>query len=213
MDTSQAAVDAAFDRVVNHRCSAALVSAFFEEQGPFAGTTFDLLEPNDPNRIDPADLLAITFLYVVVPPLGVREILGRDAEDLERLLREVPVGVDLWEASVDHLSAAEAAWTKLREYDGVKDVISGKLLARKRPQLIPIIDSRVTEAIPAPEGHYWQAFQSSLQNADRRQRVEALRPEALSAQIPLLRLLDVAIWMHHSRGRSARQARATAGCD
>lgn len=51
--------------------AAALVKAYFDPVGPFAGATFDTLGDNEPDHVGADDLLAVTLLDVKVPALVV----------------------------------------------------------------------------------------------------------------------------------------------
>jgi Family of unknown function (DUF6308) len=187
-----------------------LVEAFFSPDRPFAGESFVTLgyDSVNPYRIEVSDLLAVTFLDVTVRPGAVRSIVGSDANDLSKLLRKVPISVNLWEASPRDMADARVLFERLRAYKWVKDVTAGKILARKRPALIPVVDRTVEKAIYAPPGRYWEAFRVALTDSNRRGRVDALPPSTLDTRIPLLRVLDAAIWMEFSGGTNAKRVRA-----
>jgi len=211
-DSRQEAVNERVDRILTDPSVPALVEAFYETEGPFAGATFDTLGANPPDAFVSDDLLAVTLLDVIVKPPAFRCILGDDAALLGSLLRPVSANTDLWDASDADLDAAAAAWERLRGYGGIKKVTAGKLLARKRPRLIPIVDSVVEATIGAPNQRYWRSFRATLQDPDRRHSLAALRPHSLDDRVSLLRVLDVAIWMRHSNGTNAKRARRRAGC-
>lgn len=201
-----AAIDVAIDPPADK-----LVQAYFKRGGNFAADTFDTLGYNDPFRVATDDLLAVTLLDVHVPALALRRMLGDDRELLSHMLEAIPIATDLWGATTDHLVAAGGFWDHLVAYDGVGTVIAGKLLARKRPRLIPIVDDVIGTALPAPKGEYWVTLQASL-DPTRIDRIEALR-KTLSPRISTLRLLDVAVWMRYSDGRNARAAQQAVGLE
>lgn len=71
-------------------------------------------------------------------------------------------------------------------------VTAGKLLAAKRPALIPIWDKHIARALGAPKGHFWLAMRDSLRSS------AALVTEvAAEAQVDLtpLRVVDIVVWM------------------
>lgn len=79
-------------------------------------------------------------------------------------------------------------------------MIAGKLLARKRPRLLPVYDKVVRCALGRPRPSFWLALYAALREDDRalHRQLLALRqvagvPEAVSA----LRVCDVAVWMGH----------------
>lgn len=188
-----------------------LVAAYFNPDGPFAAITFDTLEPAPPNQITVADLLAVSFLDVAVRPLATRRILGRDAATLERMLAPVPVSTPLWLASDDNLTAAAVVWDHLCAYGGIGPVIAGKLLSRKRPKLVPIVDSVIVRLLGRPEGGLWRSLRQSLTEKERRDRIESMRPASAPASVSTLRLLDVSLWMLGSGSRNAQRARSSVG--
>lgn len=89
-------------------------------------------------------------------------------------------------------------------------MIAGKLLARKRPHLVPIIDKVVLEVLCLPDGRNWRSTRAVLQGTDLQKRINELHPADVPLQ-PTIRLLDVAAWMRGSNGASARQVRRRLG--
>lgn len=118
-----------------------LVAQFFDTKGRFAATTFDMLPDNPPNQFSTTDLLAVTLLDVALPPDSVREVLDTKAKLFSELLTALPVDVDLWNATDDDLANASALQSALHGLYRVKETRASKLMARKRPRLIPVIDS------------------------------------------------------------------------
>ncbi len=200
------------EAIVSNKSTGCLVDRYFNGAGPFAGLLFDSIEPNPPIAFDHADLLAVTLLDIRFTPPAVRALTEEPTVNWGDLLSPVPTDVDLWDATDEHLDAAEVVWNRLRELDHVDWVIAGKLLARKRPRLVPIVDSVVVRAAPSPHGQYWRAFREYLRDDKTRSRVEALRPAGAPAGVvSTLRLLDTALWMSSSMGEKARAARTDCG--
>lgn len=112
----------------------------------------------------------------------------------------------MWEANQTALDAADAAWNFLRTLPGIGWVIAGKLLARKRPRLVPIFDSVIEKVLQPPPGRFWVSLAEALRDADRRTRVEGTRPAGAEA-VSLIRLVDVAVWMRFSQGGNALLSR------
>jgi hypothetical protein len=68
---------------------------------------------------------------------------------------------------------------------------AGKLLARKRPPLVPVTDKIIIARV-GPAGQTWRAPRHCLQDESLRRAIEALRSrQARTASV--LRLLDVAL--------------------
>jgi hypothetical protein len=85
---------------------------------------------------------------------------------------------------------------------------AGKLLARKRPRLVPVT-GKIIVARAGPAGQTWRAPRRCLQDESLRRAIEALwARHARTAGV--LRLLDVALWMLHSESAAAGNARAAA---
>jgi hypothetical protein len=188
-----------------------LVAAYFDPTGPFAASTFDTLEPGPANRLTISDQLAVTFLDVRVKLLAARLILRDHAEHIEGLLADVCQEVPLWDPSDEHLASALAAWDHLDSYDGIGAVISGKLLARKRPRLVPVVDTVVRDVLLLPEDRGWTSLRAALKDTGLRRRIDAFRPATAPEQVTTIRLLDVAAWMRGSTSANAKRARAAHG--
>lgn len=93
--------------------------------------------------ITPYDLLAVACLDVTVPtPVALELVEGPLGREIGACLRGIPTGVALGEAGarecVEPGSFAVEAWELLKASDNVGWVIAGKVLARKRPRLIPV---------------------------------------------------------------------------
>jgi hypothetical protein len=156
------------------------------------------------DRFTADDLVAVSMLGVEIHPQAAIAILETQATELNGLLAEIPNHVDLWdvpEAVVTDNSPADRLWHSLVAIHGIGPVIAGKLLARKRPRLIPVYDSVVSAAVGESE-QLWLTLRTALQDNGLRTRLAALRAESkVGTDISLLRILDVAIWM--SEGTSS----------
>ncbi len=87
--------------------------------------------------------------------------------------------------------------------------IPSDLLARKRPQLMPILDSVIIDALHLEGLDGWLALRAALTPA-LRHRIDELAQAATdqgAARPSTLRLLDVATWMMHSQSRQAKAVR------
>jgi hypothetical protein len=138
-----------------------------------------------------------------LPPrvaLGLLE--GALGEDAAAFLERIPTSVPLWDERAGKLIERRAGRWPLApaEKPGrVGWVMAGKLLARKRPSLIPVYDEIVRCAFGWPE-NIWTALQDALRQDDGSFRtvLEDLKKQAgVPQQVSLLRTLDVAIWMRH----------------
>lgn len=190
-----------------------LLTEYFNPAGRFAGTTFDHFGRNDPCEVGGEDLLAVSMLDVPIKPLALRRLLGDRARDVSAALAALPAAVDLWEAEEAVLDAVDAADDLLRTFDGIGPVVASKLLSRKRPRLVPVMDSVVLGLL----GQHPHAYKDTRRGLSRWLGDEALQvrlrdlagplPEGVSA----LRVLDVVLWMRGSGSRNARKARRRQG--
>lgn len=173
-----------------------LVNQYFDEAGPFAGSTFDLVGVNDPWRFTTDDLLAVSFLDTPIRASAWRAM-ERQAQGIVGLLLGIDPDICLWELEgrSDSYVAADSLWSLLLNIHGMGVTRVSKLMARKRPQLIPILDSRVREFFGDTKG-FWLSLGRVLQDDDLRRRVRSLAPNFSEAELSTLRILDVAVWRY-----------------
>jgi Family of unknown function (DUF6308) len=193
------------------------VAGYFSEPG-FAGMTFTDLGRNPPDEITPDDLLAVALLDITWRPPVVRALLGDEGRRFCMMLAKLPGDTDLWDADDDTLKRVDLLWDALIAVEGIGAATASKLLARKRPRLCPISDSALIKAVDVP-GRTWDVLRCLLRDPGARADVAALRPlrPPAAAQPPaaapagLLRILDVAVWILHSRSAAAQKLRDQAG--
>ncbi|MFD3334598.1 DUF6308 family protein [Streptomyces sp. NPDC058700] len=177
-------------------------------EAPFTGSRFEHLAGGGdrPEVADPftaEDLVAVQTLSVTVPALVALDLLeGRLGAQLSGLLQGIPKDIDMVDAEADVLaegSSADQAWHLLCAQHGDNWVIAGKLLARKRPRLLPVYDRVVRFAVGRPPS-FWLALHTALHEDDAvlprhllKLRQAAGLPETGSA----LRVCNVAVWMNH----------------
>jgi len=149
-----------------------------------------------------ADLVGVQALSVRVSPEAAYAVLhGPPALELADHLSAIPRDVDLGSPQARRQVGAEAAaaraWDRLVQLPGVGWVTASKLLARKRPRLLPVYDQVVKCALGSP-GNFWISLHDALATPDV---ISALKPlhQQAPARVTPLRVLDVAVWMHHHR--------------
>ena len=84
---------------------------------------------------------------------------------------------------------------------GIAGVTVSKLLARKRPHLIPIQDSVTRDALGRPTS-LWTYHQTLFcdHGVELRELLDVARANAnVDLRVSHLRLLDVIVWMRHSQ--------------
>jgi hypothetical protein len=132
----------------------------------WVGRRFESLGRNDPmvdhpDVVTATDIVAVRLLNVAIPPSRIVDLLeGPLGQELRGLLAGVPSDVDLVTtdatASLEPDSSADRASWLLHNRVGGSDgdskawVTAGKLLARKRPRLIPVYDNGHGQATVPP---------------------------------------------------------------
>ena len=176
----------------------------------FTGRHFEpFAAMGDPFRFQPSDVLAIEALSVEVPPESAARLLITEADHFNEHLAEIPPNKDLWEVPrsvVEDGNPAADLHTRLRGLHYVGSVTAGKLMAAKRPNLIPILDSFVEEELKPPKGRFWVTLYDQLSDEPRRRMIAEVCSCAPD-NVSLLRRIDVAVWMHVWVRRSARRQR------
>lgn len=141
----------------------------------------------------------------------MRDLLYGKAPELSALLRDVSSDTTLWDVDRGclELTNADLLWRAVDALEGVGPTRTSKLLARKRPLLIPITDRIIVSAIGGGD-NWWRTLRYCFMQESFRSAVKRLRPQA-AGDVSLLRIFDVAIWMLCSKSRAARKARENAG--
>lgn len=171
---------------------------------PYTGAYFDTwrVTSNDPDRFTADDLIAVSFLSVVVPPMAARELLDTRADEFADLLKAVGPDRELAAQTepVEEEHPASQLHAAVRGLGGVGRTIGTKLLARKRPKSVPIYDSVVARVCGIGDYH-WEPLRQSLRTNGLQDRLLDLRQRAgLGPEVSALRILDVVAWME---GKSA----------
>lgn len=180
------------------------VSRYIDEESKYAALSFNMGWQDEPYAITSHDLLTLNFLGIRVEPLGYRQLIDKHAE-IEKHLRVIDdLSLPLWklESADDPVyKAANEAWKAIRELYGFNYVVASKLLARKRPHLIPILDRWVEQFYDHDTKEYWLPLAEALRAPRLIEAVKALRPSHLSDEdLSVIRTLDIAIWMTEARG-------------
>jgi hypothetical protein len=199
------------DTLLGDTRSKDLVSAYFDPESTFAGELFDSMGTNAAHAVTRDDLLAVTLLDVRFGPRAARLLLEQRSEVITARLQKIDPTIRLWQASDALLDGdLDALLTLLKEVHGVGPVIAGKLLARKRPHLVPVVDAVVVRVLGPQPGGYWRAIRAALADDERRVRLTSLRPK-VEGRLSILRMLDILLWMYGSESTSARNVRAGLG--
>ncbi|MBO4206111.1 hypothetical protein GSF22_08835 [Micromonospora echinofusca] len=139
-----------------------------------------------------------------MPATTTRIVLRDRTTELADLLAQVEPDRDLVDVDqpIDHNWPAWRLHTALTSIPWIKRTIAGKLLARKRPRLLPIYDRYVAQ-VTGCEADHWQPLRRALLADDRALHHRLLRSRdalGLPAEVSALRMLDVICWMEGRDG-------------
>ena len=174
---------------------------------PRSGRLFEKFQEaeNKPFEVTPSDLLSITQLSMRIGgPQSISDVgvanLFRD-ENLTAItnqLKKIDPDLTLEKMSLDEFENFRNSSIELFELltqIGFKDVAKYKLLARKRPNVCPIRDKFVRQALGSPKGWYRNWFDSFQPQVGVIDKLEDLRKNNPVAQhLSLLRVADAIIW-------------------
>jgi hypothetical protein len=214
-----------------------LLSAYFcrDDDGyVYSGAVFDSY-PADPlsgdavscdtaNVVTGSDLVALSLLGIRVTGYEALIITQYRAQEIGDLLGSIPADARIEEeASAALLTRDGPAWQLWKLLYEIKDrtrearfgaVAAGKLLARKRPDLIPIEDSQIAGVFrrkaPDRDEHWWDDVRTAALDTQLTANgntlwghLARLRGEAGADHLPVLRILDIIGWMHARRSPAA----------
>jgi hypothetical protein len=203
--------------------------ADFRQGLPRTGASFDQWagggdRADVANRLTGDDFVAVSFLSVHVPPMAAIGLMRDEKKNVHRLLSLIPTNVrmsDLDEKGYErHLgmdSPAQELWEVItRRNDAKWDVGSttaSKIMARKRPHLIPIVDGVIQDLVGF--GHYWHDWHKSLtEGTGLPERLDRIRRDsgilALGYEPSTLRIMDIVLWQEGLAEKARRRDIAAA---
>lgn len=170
----------------------------------YTGSVWDDWDPSgrrerDIDEFTADDCMAVTLLSVNVPGQAAHSLLVRGRARYSALLTEVGPDRDLVEVSepITDDWPASVLYRAVRELPQVGRTKTSKLLARKRPALLPIWDSIIGGVTQAGE-NFWEPLRQELRADDAalHRRLLRLRDQAgLTPCLTALRVFDVVCWM------------------
>lgn len=172
-------------------------------QPNFTGSMFERFDgggdaPQAVDRFTAADLVAVSMLSVDVPAAAALRILDPGQHHLNDVLAAVPHDLDLVNAGDEHLQRGEQLWTLIRAA-GVGPVTTSKLLARKRPRVLPVIDSVVKDVLNHPRrGDFYRTLQHHLSadgHALHDHLIDVRERAGIGPDISVIRCFDVIVWL------------------
>ena len=199
-----------------------LTDEYFDASGAgFTGSQFGLIvHLTRPNEFTADDFAAVSTLSVTVPARATIYLLSEEGvERTSELLSDVPTDIDIWHDDAAELVArggpAWQLWNLVRTaswpapvgevgHNDVGPTIASKLLAAKRPRLVPIVDSVVREAL-GPDVSKWSSWREALLDQPLRDLIVD-RTSSAPEGISLLRRIDVVVWMRNRPRRKSNDA-------
>lgn len=181
---------------------------------PAIGRRFDQLAMPDesPNALTASDLVAVSFLSVNVPPRAAWAFLDWRSEAITRVLERIPVNLSIEDQHCafdvySRSSALQDLWNLLRHDElgqpwGMGPTTVSKLMARKRPRLVPLQDRVVMSELGAVNATYWDLWWHAMHLKIDEQYPVVEFAQCARANVPaahdlsLLRVLDIIIWMN-----------------
>jgi hypothetical protein len=162
------------------------------------------------NRITADDLVAVSFLSVKVPGVAAIGLLETKTEEITKSLSAIPADLNLAELKREEFqeilgkgSPAHELWRLLRGSDsgrwGIGPTTASKIMARKRPNLIPIWDSVIGRVVGEQNADtQWADWHAVLSDGSGLpERLDAIRLAAgVDRHVSQLRILDVVLWMY-----------------
>lgn len=197
-----------------------MLRAYYAPLGPgqgFTGGQFDTFDPSKTRALSAdvftaEDVIAVSLLSVHVTGRAALELLEHQSWRFSELLRAVGPDrdlVDVESTSPDRFPA-RALNDALRELPGVGPTTASKLLARKRPRLLPIYDSVIDRHLLQRSGRLWEPLRLALRAEDRqlhRHLINLRSAAGLPEHVSVIRVLDVLAWMDGSKNSDRVLAR------
>lgn len=149
-----------------------------------------------PGELDANDLAACGALSV---PLDGRVIDGLFSrkQQIDQLLARCPDRTTtLWsvDPDSDSYTALDELYAVIRDVPGIGPVTASKLLASKRPHLVPIRDA-VVEAVVGAGVEWWAPWRAAL-TPTLVTLVQGLTSSSIPDDVSVLRKLDIILWLY-----------------
>lgn len=186
------------------------VLRYYFLSGTFTGGRWDIFDPSgtraaSANTFTADDLVACALLATPIEEDGVVALLQDQRATFDELL--AAIGPDRDFISMDSTDGVDYAPVRAlyKALVGVHDIgqtKATKLLARKRPRLVPIVDRRIQYVVFNGAKYQWEVLHQALRADDCalwNRLVELHKAAGLSEHVSILRVFDVLAWMDGSR--------------
>lgn len=201
----------------NREIFAKLISKYFSKN--YTGSHFEFFDGRGDkgktkNKFTYADMFAPNFLGVKVPAeLAFRLVEGDLAKKASEALKQIPAKKPLHEFDTNPLNEEPSQTLWKIVLDGKGGVVrTSKLLARKRPHLFPVLDSVLQDALGQGKSGRWDHYFTLFSDEKLLKELAELQKDAAElepafsdiANLSLLRVLDIALWMEHRNAISTK---------
>lgn len=173
----------------------------------FTGGAWDTFDPSgtrasSANVFTADDVLSCTLLSTPIDGQATLQLLNSiEGKVFSRLLPSIPTNIDFvheaW-PDIPGYAAANELFEQLKSLPDVGLTRATKLFARKRPRLVPIVDSVIRHYVFSDGRKHWTPLRDAFR-ADGLalwRRLERLHGKAeLHPQVTTLRVFDVLSWM------------------
>lgn len=174
----------------------------------YSGEYFDQCgEDPSPHCFTPEDLFAVSCLSTPIPAEAGIQMLreGEVRDHIAGLLRQIPRDIGLWELEDPRLQLGNFELERyLQTLPGIGQVRATKLIARKRPDIYPVVDRVVRAVTGTSTSKFTVPFAQALRADDYAlvMKLVDIRTRAeLPRRISLLRVFDVVAWMEGTAPR------------
>ena len=161
----------------------------------------------DPTRFDANDVTACAALSVPLDGPTLNGLWGQ-LDNINELLSRSPgreVTLAEVDTSSDSYTTLSSLYDTIRAIPGMGMVRTSKLLASKRPHLVPIRDSYVDALLGKPT-QWWAEWRTVVENEPLVAQVTKLAEGVTPTDTSLLRIFDVVLWMEADRRAKTAKA-------
>ncbi len=181
----------------------------------FTGGCWDTFDPSETraasaNRFTADDIVACTLLSAPIPGRAAVELLEDPERKFSKMLEAIREDREFVELKCaekgSEFDPVHRLCKALDDLPGIGETRATKLLARKRPRLVPIVDTVVRKHVFQDSPRQWQPLLEAVQADDGAlwKRLVHLRGAAkLDHRVSVLRVFDVLAWMEGS-GNAAK---------
>ena len=172
----------------------------------------------DKDRFTYTDCFAPSFLSVDAPPTAAfRLVEGNYATSTAEKLAGIPTQTHLnAEVWGEYGKTVDGLFQQLKELHGIGWVTASKLIARKRPDLVPVLDNVVYHALKLPDyaRDAWKLIADYMNDTDIQESLSAIRAGAVATYTPEkypdalnlagiktlspISVFDICVWNEHS---------------